>query len=720
MIRTGRILVADDDATSRALMVGALNREGFMTVEACDGIEALEQFERQGADLVMMDVDMPRCDGFEVCSALRGSAAGASVPIMMVTGRDDSASIDRAYELGATDFIAKPVSWGTVGHRIRYLLRAARLRADLSLSEQRHRALLGALPDAIVVLNENRTIVDARGAASHPAMRMIRPRVGVDLGELLPADAAARFTTAFDAVSSGENERDFEIEIPDRAGPAFIEGRIARYDYSRMILILRDITQRRRAERRMQELARLDSLTGLPNRTSITEQLATAVADAARTGRCVGVVHLEGDRFARITAGLGVTLGDQVLRTLAQRLRDALQGVAPDGTVARYGGDEFVVVVPALENPEALESVASSLAHCFDAPVTLPAYELFVTSNVGTAVYPKHGDTGAALIHTASAAATLVKPARAATFAHEDASRESSLERLELETDLRRALERDDELELAWQPQVDMRSGRLVGFEALLRWQHPTRGAVGPSVFVPLAEESVLIVPLSDYVLRQSLQQLHQWRALGHADLHVSVNVSGAHFVHSDVAAWVAEHLERASVPAANLSLELTESLLMHDIDGTIRALAAIKALGVGLAVDDFGTGYSSLAYLKRFSLDTLKIDRAFVKDLLLDSEDAAICSALIAMSHRLGLSVVAEGIETAGQFAHLLEEGCDMAQGYLIGRPANARVISPWLASLGPDRLVRKAVELRARSGIAGPEVEQVLTRPARGHGAR
>jgi len=258
----------------------------------------------------------------------------------------------------------------------------------------------------------------------------------------------------------------------------------------------------------------------------------------------------------------------------------------------------------------------------------------------------------------------------------------SSRERLELAAELRRAIE-NGELQLAFQPQVDLRHRRLAGFESLLRWQHPVRGWVPPSLFVPIAEESSLIVPLSEWVLDAALTQMREWRARRYDVLRVAVNLSSAHFSRCDVAKWVSARLNRFGVAPSMLELEITEGILMRDAEQTTASLAELKALGVRIAVDDFGTGYSSLAYLKRFALDALKIDRSFVTDIATNSGDAAICGAIIAMAHRLGLEVIAEGIETSAQLAFLREQGCDTAQGYLLGKPMFADKIEVLLKQL-------------------------------------
>ena len=712
----GTVLVVDDDAASRALMSAALGKAGFAAIDAADGETAVQTFAVHRPDLVILDVQMPGIDGFETCRRLRAHAGGAQVPIMMVTGNDDLESIDRAYEAGATDFLAKPVPWGLVGHRVRYLLRAARIREELERSEQRHRALLGALPDLVLVLDERRRIVAALGSVEQQASLTPGRLEGRSVLSLLPAAVAGEFDALCDAVEAGTPGNEFEFELQREQVPVAFEARIARYDDERFMVILRDVTERRRSEQRVRELTNYDNLTGLPNRRMFSEQLVAAAARARSEHGRIAVIHVAIDRFRRINEGFGPAIGDRVLREIANRLREAIAQV-PAAMAARFGGDEFSVLLRSAASVEDAASLARRVADCFGAPLRVTDREFYVTPAVGLALLPDHTDDIATLLrlaHTASSGAKAGAKAGAGTSdgvaVVSGEQQRSSLEHLELEADLHRALDTREGLWIAWQPQIDLQRRRLLGFEALMRWTHPQRGTVPPSTFVPIAEESSLIAQLSEFVLEEALSQLAAWRRQGLGDLRVAVNMSGAHFMRCDIAAWVAGHLARSSVPARLLELEITEGLLMRDVEQTTGALAALKELGTRLAVDDFGTGYSSLAYLKRFTVDALKIDRSFVKDLTTDSGDAAICSALIAMSHRLGLEVVAEGIETGAQLAFLREQGCDVGQGYYLGKPMPADECTRYLQQLHRRGRTAQSREAALTGDLEDQEVATIL----------
>jgi diguanylate cyclase (GGDEF)-like protein/PAS domain S-box-containing protein len=714
----GTVLVVDDDAASRALMGAALAQAGLGAIEACDGAEAIEQFAAHQPDIVILDVQMPGIDGFETCAQLRASPGGAHVPIMMVTGDDDVDSVNRAYDVGATDFLPKPIPWALVGHRVRYLLRAARLREELQRSEQRHRALLGALPDMVLVLDERRRIVNVLGAAEQQASLSSGKLEGRSILSLLPAAAATDFSAACDTVESGRAHDELEFSIARDGITVTFESRVARYDEERFMVVLRDVTEKRRAEQQVRDLTNYDSLTGLPNRRMLSEMLVAAAARARGDGGRIAVIHVAIDRFRRINEGFGPAVGDRVLREVADRLREVLADT-PAAVAARFAGDEFSVLLKTTESADAAAAIARSVADVFIAPLHVGDREFYVSPAIGMAILPDHTTDIATLLrlaHTASSGARSGGGGGDAVAIISSESQRSSLELLELEADLHKALDSRQGLSLAWQPQIDMQRRRLIGFEALVRWTHPQRGSIPPSRFIPIAEESALIAQLSDFVLEAALAQCASWRRQGLGDLRVAVNLSGAHFMRCDMAEWVSGHLARSGVPPRLLELEITEGLLMRDVEQTTGALAALKALGTRLAVDDFGTGYSSLAYLKRFTVDALKIDRSFVKDLTTDSGDAAICSALIAMSHRLGLEVVAEGIETGAQLAYLREQGCDIGQGFYLGKPMPADETTRYLQQL---RRRGRAAQSGAAAAGSGDDltVEEVATVLARGN---
>ena len=455
------------------------------------------------------------------------------------------------------------------------------------------------------------------------------------------------------------------------------EGRITNY-----VAIFSDITERKASEDHVRHLAHHDALTNLPNRMLLMERLSHALVHAHRHGQRVAVIFLDLDRFKNINDTLGHTVGDQLLKNVAERLYEC---VREDDTVARLGGDEFVIILEELSSIQDAAGVAQKLIHALEQPVMLERQEVFATTSIGISVYPDDGDS----------ADTLIKHADTAMYRAKERGRnncqfytadmnERALERLTMENSLRHALELN-EFMLYYQPQVDLRTRSITGMEALLRWQHPDFGLVAPARFIPLAEETGLIVPIGEWVLRTACFQNKAWQDAGMPRLHVAVNLSARQFKQPNLVDMVSQALADSGLEPRYLELEITESIAMEHADETIARLNELKAMGVTISMDDFGTGHSSLSYLKRFPIDTLKIDRSFVQDVLLDSQDAAIAAAITTMARSLKMKVVTEGVETQEQIGFLREHDRDEVQGYYFSHPLPADAFADLLKSKLP-----------------------------------
>ncbi|NHZ41971.1 bifunctional diguanylate cyclase/phosphodiesterase [Massilia aquatica] len=439
---------------------------------------------------------------------------------------------------------------------------------------------------------------------------------------------------------------------------------------SHFVVAQYDISAVMRFEAELQYQAGHDALTGLANRHLLAERLSNAIADAARAGAGLWVVFVDLDRFKFVNDTLGHEAGDAMLRVLGERLKSA---VGEADTVARMGGDEFMVVLPGDQGNGAGLRVLQRITEAIAQPLLIQAHEFFVTCSLGVAVYPDDGAT----------AETLTKHADIAMYRAKELGRNNyqfycpamnarTLERLQIEADLRHALERN-ELVLHYQPQIDVISGNIAGMEALLRWEHPVLGVVSPLRFIGLAEEMGLIIPIGAWVIRTACLQNMAWQKAGLGKLRMAVNLSARQFTGKDLLQSVADALEESGLAARYLELELTESMVMNDVDNAITILRRLKELGVHIAIDDFGTGYSSLSYLRRFPIDVLKVDQSFVADIALGADGAAIVVSIISLAHSLRLKVIAEGVETAEQLAFLREHGCDEVQGYFFSRPVGA-----------------------------------------------
>ena len=445
----------------------------------------------------------------------------------------------------------------------------------------------------------------------------------------------------------------------------------------------RDVTEQKRVEEQIRHMAHHDALTELPNRALLHDRIGQAIAQSQRSHRVAALLFIDLDRFKNVNDSLGHQVGDGLLRTVAEQLVACTRGT---DTVARIGGDEFVVVLTDLNQAEDAGHVAQKALEALSQTFKIDSHELHITPSIGICIYPHDGEDIETLMRNADTAMYHAKEKGRNNYQFfTQQMNVAAHQRLLLENDLRRALEREEFI-LYYQPQLDLGTGDIVGFEALIRWPHPQRGMVAPSEFIPVAEETGLINPIGEWVLREACSQASSWQGAGYPRLQASVNCSAQQFRLEGIVDTVARTLQQTGLPASCLELELTESVIIEHTEQVIVRFEALDGMGVQLSIDDFGTGYSSLSYLKRFPIHELKIDQSFVRDISTDPDDAAIVSAIIAIAHSLGLEVVAEGVETAEQLAFLKSLGCDRAQGYYFSRPLPAEAFLKLLRSWNPQ----------------------------------
>jgi predicted signal transduction protein with EAL and GGDEF domain/FixJ family two-component response regulator len=703
-----RVLVADDDAILREIAGATLRDAGFVVQTVASGDAAVGACALRLPDIALLDVEMPDGNGYQACANIRSLPGGADLPIVMVTGCDDTLSIDQAYEAGATDFVVKPINWALLVHRIRYVLRGARTIVDLRFSEQKNAALLKAIPDGIFLVNGRGLIGHCFNAA---VGLMDRPASGFEsmrFLDLIPATAHARATECFEAALRGEAAVfEFASEAEGRPERHF-ECRYLPNSGGQVLAIVRDVTARKEAQARIHRLAYFDGLTGLPNREWIHDYLSQSLAVASQTNRSLALLYIDLDQFKRINDTLGHETGDALLRQVAERLQVGLnldgdgevpaappnlRAPGPDGAepvrgrLARVGGDEFIVVLTGRTDVGQAQGTARRILSILAAPFQQESYELVVTPSIGIAMYPEHGGDAQSLLKNADGAMYDAKAGgRNQSRMYDSSMNARALKRLSLEMELRRAVE-NSSLEVYYQPKYQTRDLKLIGGEALLRWFHPERGQIPTADFIAVAEETGLIGDIGRWALKRVCRDLCQWRSEGLELPRIAVNLSGRDFMYPEALLRLGDTVTQAQLSPSLFEFELTEGVLMQDAEAGCRSLLALKEFGFALAIDDFGTGYCSLNYLKRFPLDTLKIDRSFVADINNDPDDAAIVRAIIALGHSLDLKIVAEGVSTQAQLKFLQAESCDAIQGFLMSPAIPAGAFRDLLKRAGvPD----------------------------------
>lgn len=794
------VLIVEDDEAARLTTSITLERAGYQVMEAADCAGARTRFAERKPDIILLDVLLPDGDGYSLCREFLAQPRGRDLPIAMVTGLDDINSIHQAYESGATDFITKPVSWGTLPYRIQFILRAKQALNDASISEGKTRALLAGIPDIILRIDRDGHVIDMQvgayvnemeewvvydpatgeGHLPGPVYRILAPqirRVFAGKGEQLvefewsQTQKKLRIWEArvilrerdevvmvirditlrkqqeaelrlWAKVFEGSNEAilitDAQLNIilvnktyekimgytEDEVlgvDTVVVGTRLHSHSFFRNLLsilkerghwqgelinkrkngekfptwysisqvlnadgqpenyiaIFSDISERKKSRERIDFLAHHDSLTELPNRALLNDRLEMAINTAKRRGEKVGILFIDLDRFKNINDSLGHASGDQILRQTAARLSAA---VRTDDTVARLGGDEFVVLLPRVRDERSLAEVAIKLREELLLPYMLEDMPLHISPSMGIAVYPDDGDTPSTLIKNADAAMYLAKEKGRNNYQfYTPVLNARTLDRLKLEYDLRSALEQG-QFELHYQPQIVAGTKTLYGAEALVRWRHPERGLVPPNHFIPLAEEIGLIIPLGAWVIAEAARQVNLWHQAGFTDLVVSVNISALQFHQAGFLAEVQGLLAQAGTKPSSLELELTESMLMSDMEVSIQVLQAFRDLGYRIAIDDFGTGFSCLNYLRRLPANILKIDQSFVRDMQSDTASLAIVTSIIRLAESLGMETIAEGVETAEEYALLASQGCRLMQGYHFSKPLPPAQFEVWL----------------------------------------
>lgn len=808
------VLVVDDDEAARLMMAATLEQAGFTVLTAANCAAARAIFQQQELNIILLDVLLPDGDGFTLCAEFLRHPRGRDLPIAMVTGLDDVESISLAYQSGATDFITKPVSWGTLPYRIQYILRASHAFVDLSVSESKTRALLSAIPDIIMRVQPDGKVLDMQvGSYVYDMGEWITQGEGQAFG-YLPQGIFESVSGAIHSVLTGREMQLIEFQwSQDVERVRFWEARILPRNREEVLMVVREITQRKKQDTQLRLWAKVfegsneaimitdnnlniisvnrayetimgfseaevlgvdtkavgaklhthsffrnlvsilneqgywqgelsnqrkngeifpswysislvpnaegepenyiaifnditeyknsraqidflahhDNLTGLPNRVLLNDRLEMALNSATRQNEKVGVLFIDLDRFKNVNDSLGHSVGDQLLKETAKRLSSI---VRTGDTVSRLGGDEFVVLFPKVKDEANLADLTIKLRDILQHPYGIGGISLHITPSIGIAIFPDDGDNVNTLIKNADAAMYLAKEKGRNNYQfYTPLLNSRTLDRLKLESDLRLALDYGG-FELHYQPQIFAKTGNLWGAEGLVRWRHPERGLVSPADFIPIAEETGLIIPLGEWVFAEAARKVTAWRKQGLPDLVVSVNISAVQFRKDDFVERIKTILKEEGAVAHSLELELTESILMHDMESSIETLKYLRELGFRIAIDDFGTGFSSLNYLRRLPVNVLKIDQSFVREMLAEQASLAIVESIISLAHSLGKETIAEGVETQAELDVLTERGCKLMQGYYFSKPLPAPSFEAWVhAHTGVALLIESKV---------------------------
>lgn len=704
-----KILLIEDDEDDFVLvreMLSSLSRNGYEVDWIQNWKDGLAAIKQNRHDICLLDYCLGARDGIELVE--EAIAGRCSIPIVLLTGHGGREIDLRAMRAGAADYLDKnKLTPALLDRAIRYSL--VRIKAQQLQAKRTDDSITSILlieddeDDYLItkdLLDEIRgddfvldwvkdweaglSEIDARAHDVYLVDYRLGQRTGLELVE----EANARGCTAPFILLTGQDSREVDLEaMKVGAADYLVKGQISGHLLDRAI---RYAIERNRGEQRLAELAQYDQLTGLANRSLFSDYLAKALSRANRSQRTLAVMFLDLDRFKVINDTFGHNAGDLLLKEVALRLKDC---VRTSDLVARLGGDEFTVVVDGILDPDMIGHFGERILHALKQPFSLGDNQVFTSASIGIAVYPFDADNIEDLLKSADVAMYRAKEQGTDNFQfytmdlHVKATKYLSLER-----DLRRAMERE-EFCLWYQPQLDLKSRRVTGFEALIRWEHPEQGLVGPNKFIPLAEESGLIVPIGEWALRTACHRAMQWRYLTKADISIAVNFSARQFQERDLRQRVSEIIEECGLPPHLLDIEITESSILKNPEQVRLLLEEFTSMGLRVSLDDFGTGYSSLNHLRSFPGASIKIDRSFIINICENPDDAAIVKATIQMAHNLRLRVIAEGVETAEQFEFLVAHNCDGIQGYFFSRPLAADKIGPELFDDHIEEIARSSL---------------------------
>lgn len=690
---TGRnILIVDDEPLQRESLKQMIELSGYQVETADSGEQAISMLQNYCFDLILLDLNMPGMGGFGVIDYVIEHHIPTKV--LVVSGDASFETAREALGKGAYDFVKKPYAPDELLTTIGNAASKKELEdvnhsmsQKLSESEYLHRFIVDHSPDIVFMLDVegrftflNDTVYQALGFNKTELM-------GEHYSKIVSNQSRDQAKYVFtERRSDDRKSSNVELKLKCRG-----ESEYRYFDTTSMAIMLqqsnlgdgnfqgtygvaRDVTEKKRAQELIKFQAYHDLLTKLPNRALMEDRLGIAITQARRNKQSLAVMFLDLDRFKWVNDTMGHTMGDRLLQAVGQRLENTLR---KGDTLARFGGDEFALILPQINRAEDAGTIAEKILAEFKDPFKIDEHELFVSGSIGIAVYPEAGETMESLIKSADLAMYCVKDRGKNGYEFfNEAMNEISTARLIIERDLRKALA-NNELKVCYQPQVNASTEKIVGFEALVRWQHSENGLIFPDEFIPIAEETGLILDVGNYVLETACRDLASWRAEGVEKIRVSINFSASQVDQDDFIHRIVDTLQRYELPGSCLEVEITENIIMNDMSHVVQKLRKLTTLGIKIAIDDFGTGYSSLSYLQQFPINTLKIDKSFVGSIHVNEGGTSIVDAIVAMAHGLKLNLIAEGVETDPQLEYLKSLGCAEIQGWLFGKAESAETTS-------------------------------------------
>ncbi len=687
--KQAKILLVDDKQELLTSLFHLVTLYGYEAQEALGGEAAMQALTGDTFDVVLLDLIMPGISGHDILDF--AAREKLKCKIVVVSGDSSFSGVKHALHCGAFDFVKKPYEAAELIATMETALRQVQLEnqhsemeSQVKESEELHRFIVNSSPDLVYMLDRNGCFTFLNDRVQSMLGFTKAELIGKHYSELINEDDLQAVHNLFNERRAGDRAvKNLEVRLKSKLRDGRVGVMRTKAVWSELTAIgiytdnnertrsnfagtygtARDISERKQAQEVINFQAYHDLLTHLPNRALLKDRLDLAITQARRNKRKLAAMFLDLDRFKLVNDTLGHSMGDRLLKAVAKRLQSCLRS---GDTLSRFGGDEFTLLLPEVRTRDDVVVIAEKILDRLHEPFVIDGHELFVGASIGISMYPEAGDSGEALIQNADIAMYHVKSRgkNGYQFFSEEMNHQFST-RLNLERELRNGLTKG-EFEVYYQPQVSLQTGTIAGVEALVRWRHSTRGVIEPGEFLPLAEETGLIMQLDEFVQRQAFQDVAAWRSAGLGDVRVSVNLTSAQMEQEGFVSRFVGSMEASGLPAKLVKLELTESTLMQDMEVIIPKLKEIRSLGAQIAIDDFGMGYSSLSYLHQFPINTLKIDRTFVSDIRAEHGEASIIDAIVAMARGLRLDLVAEGVENRTQLKYLQNQGCEEVQGFI------------------------------------------------------